>query len=662
MHIVQDFFQCQLLKRFLKTEIRWQLSNTRFHHYLLFVMAWLVAMEGVAQTPCGKTVILTDSLQKKNLGGSETQGYVSMDTLSPTIAAYLFDRQQFKPLQQMANFENAPQSDKVYWMAICITNRSSYSDWYLELHDPHLGYAAVFEMDRGLVNHISNSGFYLPFQERMVQHKNHFFLFSVTPNTEKTLLVRLHTPTYAKFYVSIVKSNQMVNYSLKEYWYLGVYYGALTILLIYNFILFLSTRLRPFFWYTLFVTTCILNAFREDGLGFQFFWPAYPGFNYYHFDISKIFLLIAFTGFSCSFLDIRKKSPKLFLLLVVVVACYALSHVAESYFHHAWIINSYLYQIPFIIIFFAALGFAMAKDKPALHFLIGFTTFMVGVLCFFLRSKGLLPDNIYLIYAPNFSVLSEVAIMSYALASKYREQQKLLHITQQQEVKLLKENSDLDKQLITQLAEQDRLKESINVALEKKVSERTLELHAKNEELQVAYQQLSFYKERLETDWVKLDKEKWELSQQVNAHILDNIKGKAVSYETFATIFPTNDACAHYLSQLKWAQGFACKQCGHTKYSKGDLPYSRKCTRCTHRETATAGTLFHGVKIDLTKAFYITHLTLFGNGLGHLKDLAEQLQLRTATCWNFKKKVELAKQSVKGELAWENILLHEANP
>jgi len=249
--------------------------------------------------------------------------------------------------------------------------------------------------------------------------------------------------------------------------------------------------------------------------------------------------------------------------------------------------------------------------------------------------------------------------MSYALASKYRAQQELLQVTQLQEVKLLKEKAELDQRLIAQMDEQDKLKESINLALEKKVAERTLELNAKNEELNAAYQQLSFYKERLETDWVKLDKEKWQLSQQVNERILDSIKGKVVTYEVFTTIFPTNEACLQYLSELKWSKGFSCKQCENTKYSKGDLPFSRKCTRCTHRETVTAGTLFHGVKIDLTKGFYITHITLFGSGTMNLKELAEQMGLRTATCWNFKKKVEEAQNESGSKSSWEEIILRE---
>ena len=47
--------------------------------------------------------------------------------------------------------------------------------------------------------------------------------------------------------------------------------------------------------------------------------------------------------------------------------------------------------------------------------------------------------------------------------------------------------------------------------------------------------------------------------------------------------------------------------CGHQNFSKGMSPYSHQCTRGRYTKSHTANTLFHQVKFDLLKAFYIVY-------------------------------------------------------
>jgi hypothetical protein len=70
--------------------------------------------------------------------------------------------------------------------------------------------------------------------------------------------------------------------------------------------------------------------------------------------------------------------------------------------------------------------------------------------------------------------------------------------------------------------------------------------------------------------------------------------------------FSTKESCLSYLASKKWEKGFVCRKCGHTNSCKGDQPFSRRCTRCKHLESATAHTLFHACKIPLPEAFRLT--------------------------------------------------------
>jgi len=244
------------------------------------------------------------------------------------------------------------------------------------------------------------------------------------------------------------------------------------------------------------------------------------------------------------------------------------------------------------------------------------------------------------------------------MASKYKEQNEELRISHLHELELLREKTELDSLLIQEIKEKNEIKESINKELEQKVIERNKDLYAKNDELGEAYKQLSFYKDKLENEWVKIDKEKWELSKQINESIFDGIKGKEVDYQTFSKIFPSSDSCLKYVSELKWANGFVCKQCGNNKYIKGNQSYSRKCTKCANRETVTANTLFHGIRFDISKAMYITYITHLGKQKHSNKQLAELLNLRLGTCSKFQKKVEETKVKLNPRDSWENLILN----
>jgi len=41
------------------------------------------------------------------------------------------------------------------------------------------------------------------------------------------------------------------------------------------------------------------------------------------------------------------------------------------------------------------------------------------------------------------------------------------------------------------------------------------------------------------------------------------------------------------------------QKCSNTKYSEGEIKFSRKCTRCDYIETVKAHTIFQGIKFPL---------------------------------------------------------------
>ena len=80
----------------------------------------------------------------------------------------------------------------------------------------------------------------------------------------------------------------------------------------------------------------------------------------------------------------------------------------------------------------------------------------------------------------------------------------------------------------------------------------------------------------------------------------------------FAESFKSDKDCIKYLAELKWANGFVCKKCGHTKADvlNGKRYQHRICLMCKQEETPMDGTIFHNVKSsELRKAFFTVYDT-----------------------------------------------------
>lgn len=122
-------------------------------------------------------------------------------------------------------------------------------------------------------------------------------------------------------------------------------------------------------------------------------------------------------------------------------------------------------------------------------------------------------------------------------------------------------------------------------------------------------------------------------------------KFKSLSLFEFQERFSTKGDCLSYLAGLKWDKGFQCRKCGHPNSCNGVPQGSRQCTSCNYTESPTAGTLFHKVKFDLLKAFYIVYFVSTNKKGITSTELSRKLDLRQKTCWAFKRKVMKAMKS-----------------
>lgn len=112
--------------------------------------------------------------------------------------------------------------------------------------------------------------------------------------------------------------------------------------------------------------------------------------------------------------------------------------------------------------------------------------------------------------------------------------------------------------------------------------------------------------------------------------------------QSFFKLFPDNDACLHYLEEIRWAEGFICPRCKHVKAWK-KIHGLYRCTACRHDTSVTAGTVFGDSRIPIHTWFQAVWLVVSQkNGISAL-GLARSVGIkRQMTGWYLLKRIRTA--------------------
>ena len=113
---------------------------------------------------------------------------------------------------------------------------------------------------------------------------------------------------------------------------------------------------------------------------------------------------------------------------------------------------------------------------------------------------------------------------------------------------------------------------------------------------------------------------------------------KGLSLDEFIGRYGTEEACQEAVYKMKWPTGFYCPGCGcksHCQLSRGHY----QCNRCHHQTSLTAGTIFQGTKLALSKWFLAMYLlTQHKKGVSALQ-LSRDLGVNYKTAWSIKHKL-----------------------
>jgi two-component system, sensor histidine kinase LadS len=523
-------------------------------------------------------------------------------------------KQEFGPLPMGSEIPDFTTSD--FWFRLTIQNNSKSDRWLLEILEFGIPKVAFYDIYH---DSLIETGYSEAFKTRAYNHKNFVFDLSIPSGETRTYLVKA-SATSPFGPVMKIRSHELFNsYANSEYLLLGLYYGLLVLISLYNLSIYISIRDSSHLFYVFYVMAIGLRSLQWDGLGFQYLWPSFPELNQW-LTISPQLLLVSFSAYAINFLELRRKYRVYYKIILYSVIGYILLYLIDLFFPVPYI--QLVYLIPFFITYGISVIIYQRGYKPARFFVLGYSLLIISQILNFLFLIGVHMENKVLIllfvYSLNIGFVIETFIFSLALADK---------------IKIFKNEKEEAQQItIDQLKINEELKDKVNRELELKVSERTKELEDAKAKLQEQTEKINDMN-RL------LDLENFRLRSNVKEINIERGLLKTLSIEEFVKTFPDENACFRFIDELKWGDGYTCYKCGGHKYLKGNDPFARRCTKCQYIETIKANTIFHNLKFPIEKAFQMIYMTLSSEKEISTYELAEKLKLQQKTCWSFRQKI-----------------------
>lgn len=354
---------------------------------------------------------------------------------------------------------NAGYSRSVFWLRLDLEYRPVQAqgdrNWLLELAYPPLDHLELYLPDEdGSFALAQRTGDALPFDSRQIRQNNYLFELNLEPGQVKRIYLRLESQGSIQAPLTLWAPNAYLEEQPGRIYVLGIIYGVLLVMLVYNLFIFLSVRDTSYLYYILYIASFGLYQISVNGAGIEFFWPNSPWWA----NAATPFLIGSAALFGCqfarSFLHTSEHSPWVDRLLLLLMACGAVVMILALSISYATALRlaTYLALLFTVVIFAAGILAWLRGMRVARYFIFAWTAFLIGGIVNTLMVLGYLPNVFLTMYASQIGSALEVSLLSLALADR-------INAMKEERARILQEAGHKLEELNQELADSNRFKD-----------------------------------------------------------------------------------------------------------------------------------------------------------------------------------------------------------
>ena len=174
----------------------------------------------------------------------------------------------------LAEIPNLGITNSAYWFRFPVRNQTGQESWMLAFSNARVGLIDLYVSNAdgsGWVH--QQAGTYLPAAMWAYAFPHFTFPLSLKSSAETIVYLRLESNLPMRLALSLWSSDAFEQHQQVFYGFVGLFYGGVAFMAVYNLLLFIFIRKSTYLYYFLFCFFGILNTAASDGTALLFLYP-----------------------------------------------------------------------------------------------------------------------------------------------------------------------------------------------------------------------------------------------------------------------------------------------------------------------------------------------------------------------------------------------------
>ena len=317
------------------------------------------------------------------------------------VSSLEFDSRFIPSLVKVPNYGF---TDSAYWVRFRLDNETRHTEqWLLDVGFANMQYVDLFTpLPDGEEFTVKQTGILRPVSTRDVPYPRIIFDLTNPLQSQQTYYMRFENGASMTLPLTLRTPDAFLQRSLAERTLMGIFYGVLIGLLLYNLFLLFSLRDANYLFFVIMLASLIVEEAVYAGYMGMYIIPDLYFLNKYTQPLAFPLLIAAMLLFSDSFLEMRARLPRLHRINLVILAVWGgliLLALFASYHLLANLMAPWaLFSL--LAVFIAGLASWKGGFRPARFFMLAWFGMLASLAMLILIRLGLisstlLSENIY---------------------------------------------------------------------------------------------------------------------------------------------------------------------------------------------------------------------------------------------------------------------------
>lgn len=301
---------------------------------------------------------------------------------------------------------------------------SADEKWLLELSHPFVDELDVYIPQGKGRYEVRNLGDRKPFWSRDWSHRNFVINLNYLDHApQEYYYLRISTPGTLHVPLDLWTVQAFGEHAASEQLLLGLYYGIMIAMLLYNLFIYFTTRDHTYIRYVSFIACFLILQANTNGHFFQYLVPPYPSIANVAIPLFIALSCITAVWFTIDYLEIKKLKPKLMIAFKVALAANAATAVAVLLLPYSigFPVSFGVAAVTVVMLLAAGLITRRAGSRPAQFYNTAWSILLLGSLVKLLAMAGVFPQNMFTNHTWQLGSALEVLLLSLGLADRIND-------------------------------------------------------------------------------------------------------------------------------------------------------------------------------------------------------------------------------------------------